>query len=764
MKTSKATIAYLDPSPAATKPARIAEYKKRKRPYEEKRVPASEVAEYENSKWQVVRELKRGVLMRRAKTPDEVLENQFWCLLYLLGYEELNIGRRFFVTVEDDGKTFKRQIDVFAKDKETIVVAECKTADQLKSKRLQRELGDFDSLKRPIANALRAHYGKGMKQKIVWCFVTSRIRWHASDLARAKEARISIITDRELRYYTEMAKALGKAARHQFHAEFLSGQKVPALAQQRVPAIRQKINGKTAYFFTISASSLLSRAFINHRDLRDPSGVPTYQRLVNGRRVKKVANFLESGGFFANSILVNFRGKRQFDISGRDEDGDIQFGRLLLPDTYKSCWIIDGQHRLYGAGSVEKIELDPTLPVIAFETLSGVEEANLFTVINREQKAVAKRLLDELDGELKWDSPQPREAMEAICSRAIDMLANEISGPFEDRIVPSGMKGAKHQTLTLPQVRQAILESGLIGRTTTRDDTFVPGPITGKTGEETLHNLVTLLSDYFTQLRDKNPERWSDIKGLLSNNFGVMGHIRLLGELIPFVCAREKIDAHELTPEAIISTLGSDLEPVLSYVAHASDEEFKERFLVPFGGGGAPQYYFRLVDLIHAKNPAFSPKGFEEFKKNTSEGRAKDADSKVKWIVTAVHDYVISRLKEIYGDRYWEAGVKSKEIKLSAYSKQMDEGEDAKQIETYLDFIELKKIVETSDNWPHFKDTLNIPLDGQQRGLAKYVAWFDQINKIRRVPAHPFGRTYKDEDLKTLQHVEDHLRNKFKAA
>jgi hypothetical protein len=314
MKKQKETGSF-SPNLAATKAARIAEFKKRKRPYEEKRVPASEVERYQADRWQVAATLKRGTRMRRIKSPGEILENQFWCLLYLLGYDELNVGRRFFITVTDEGKSFQRQIDVFAKDEETIIVAECKTAESLKDKRLQRELGDFDSLKRPIANALRAHYGREIKQKIIWCFVTSRIRWHQSDIARAREARISIITDRELRYYTEVARALGRAARHQFHADFLAGQRVGALTQERVPAIRQKINGKTAYFFNVSANDLLARAFINHRDLRDPSGAPTYQRLINGKRVKKIAQFLEAGGFFANSILINFRDKRQFQIS-----------------------------------------------------------------------------------------------------------------------------------------------------------------------------------------------------------------------------------------------------------------------------------------------------------------------------------------------------------------------------------------------------------------------------------------------------------------
>lgn len=52
----------------------------------------------------------------------------------------------------------------------------------------------------------------------------------------------------------------------------------------------------------------------------------------------------------------------------RDED-KLRFGWLHLPSTYKSAWIIDGQHRLYGFSDLDDKYLDSTLFVIAFERL-----------------------------------------------------------------------------------------------------------------------------------------------------------------------------------------------------------------------------------------------------------------------------------------------------------------------------------------------------------------------------------------------------------
>jgi DNA sulfur modification protein DndB len=118
--------------------------------------------------------------------------------------------------------------------------------------------------------------------------------------------RIHIVREQELRYFSEIAKTLGRAAKHQFEAEFLSGQRIPSFSDRFVPATRCKLGGRYAYSFTIRASELLRRAFVNHRDLRDPSGAPTYQRLINPGRIKSVALFLQNGGYFANSILINF--------------------------------------------------------------------------------------------------------------------------------------------------------------------------------------------------------------------------------------------------------------------------------------------------------------------------------------------------------------------------------------------------------------------------------------------------------------------------
>ena len=74
-------------------------------------------------------------------------------------------------------------------------------------------------------------------------------------------------------------------------------------------------------------------------------------------------------------------------------------GTLYIPNKYKTAWIIDGQHRLFGYANLDDNFLAQNIFVVAFEKMPIEEEANLFVTINHEQKSVPKNLLDDLEGE-----------------------------------------------------------------------------------------------------------------------------------------------------------------------------------------------------------------------------------------------------------------------------------------------------------------------------------------------------------------------------
>jgi DNA sulfur modification protein DndB len=257
----------------------------------------------------------------------------------------------------------RKQIDAFAKDDETIIVAECKASERLTRRSLQKDIEEFANLKGPISQAVRKHYGADAKLKIIWLFVTENIIWSNPDKQRALGENIRVITERELRYYAQIADHLGKAARYQFLAEFLKDQPIPQLGQKSVPAIKGKLGGKPFYCFVTTPRHLLKISFVNHRSLQDPEGAPTYQRLVVRSRLRDIGEYIAGGGYFPNNLIINFTRAVRFDKISHDDSSGVTFGHLHLPDRYRSAWIIDGQHRLYGFSHINDKFLDQNIIV-----------------------------------------------------------------------------------------------------------------------------------------------------------------------------------------------------------------------------------------------------------------------------------------------------------------------------------------------------------------------------------------------------------------
>jgi hypothetical protein len=282
---------------AVTKAERIAEFKKRKQRVQQYKCHPADLQQWLSDGWESTgRSLKDGrAVLQKLKPHDEILENRFWSVLYQLGYDELNIGRKFKIQITDGGhgKEVFKQVDVFAKDADTVVVAECKSSIvKGGSRTLQKDIMEFATLQKLITRAVNAEYGKDEKLKFVWIFVTRNIAIAPNDRKRADQENIQIISDRDLRYYEEIAKNIGRAAKYQFLAEFLAGSKVKNLEHPSIPAIRAKVGGNQAYYFLSSPERLLPIAFVNHRSLRDPSGYPTYQRLIKRARLRQIGSFL----------------------------------------------------------------------------------------------------------------------------------------------------------------------------------------------------------------------------------------------------------------------------------------------------------------------------------------------------------------------------------------------------------------------------------------------------------------------------------------
>nr|WP_228733814.1 DGQHR domain-containing protein [Xanthomonas euvesicatoria] len=530
-----------------------------------------------------------------------------------------------------------------------------------------------------------------------------------------------------------------------------------------VSATRSKLGGKYFYSFVSTPRHLLRISFVNHRSLDDPEGHPTYQRMIQKSRLRSIGSYIQNGGIFPNNLLINFNKPPRFDITHKDSSTDVHFGSLHLPNTYKSAWIIDGQHRLYGYASLPDFYLDQKLVVVAFEGISKEEEAKMFVTINHEQKSVPKNLLDDLEGQLKWGSENPGERIGALAARAIQNMNKDASSPLHARFSAEGIKGSNRACLTVPQIKIGFKKSGLFGFA--EKGVYKPGLIGGTTDNATLVRASKLLNGFFRQFQESNITRWeSGRQGRICTNDSVQALSLLLGEIVRYFQKFGSINPKSSDTE-ILEQVTNFSEPLLDFIKNSTNEKVDSTLNAGYGGGAPRILFLRFTKIIRERHKSFDPDGFDDWEKAQSEELRTIADQQVQTIniLTIEHIFNVFRAKfGAEGNNYWEKGVPQRKIRTSAYSKAQDVDLDFRlPLETYLDFIELKEIVEEKTRWPLFADVMDIPIDGN-KGNAKNTKWMDRFNEIRRILAHAApGRTYSVADFELLNLVANTLQSRI---
>ena len=524
------------------------------------------------------------------------------------------------------------------------------------------------------------------------------------------------------------------------------------------------MGGRYFYSFVTTPDHLLKIAFVNHRALDDPKGIPTYQRLIQKSRIKQIEQFIQSGGYFPTNILINFTHNLEFQSSKKDKDANIEFGMLNLPPKYKTAWIIDGQHRLYGYANLSEEERNQKVFVIAFERLPKDKEAELFVTINHEQKSVPRNLLDDLEGDLKWGSSKPNERIGSIGARVVKNINSDIGEPFYGRLVAQGIRGTDQSCLTVPWLKTGLKESGLLGRSISNNKEYEAGPLTEANDEETLRKTQNFMNDFFRRIQEANPDRWlSGRTGHLCTNPGVFGYLLLAASLIRHCVKQGKLHEHGTSVKDINGTIAEYMNPVLEFVAKGSDEDFINKFKVPYGTTGPKQYYWQLCNIINNSHYDFMPKGFAEWRASRSRIKVDNADKQVKFIQSSVPEYVFSTLKHAYGNNpnYLMLSTNTK-----IYSKAVEkQATDVKSginlsIETYFDFSDVIEIATHKTNWKYFQDVLAIPRGSQNK--KEQTKWMTRVNQLRRNPAHPSPeRDYSVDDFAFLDEICETLELSF---
>ena len=150
----------------------------------------------------------------------------------------------------------------------------------------------IESIKSKIAHSINSHYGTEPKLKIRWVIATKNIEWGDADLKKAEEAKIAVLREQEIEYYSKLSDKYKKAAKYQFLAHLFSNEEITGLKNAKVPATKGKMGGITFYTFLVKPSDLLKIAYVSHKISRNAEAFDTYQRLLEPKRLKQLRSIL----------------------------------------------------------------------------------------------------------------------------------------------------------------------------------------------------------------------------------------------------------------------------------------------------------------------------------------------------------------------------------------------------------------------------------------------------------------------------------------
>ena len=635
------------------------ELRVRKKRNVEKSVPLSDVTEEREKGWEVQRYWKRVARLRRPKRHDHLLEDRVWCLLHQMGYRVLN-GSNFTISFSRaDGSTGSKQVDVYAEDDETAFVIECKSRTVRGRRSLQKDIQETISLQSYFSTSINKRFaGNGKKKpKIVWVYATTNILWSEPDLARSADGNIRNITENELQYFETFVKHMGPASKYQILGEFLKGQRVPGLSNVKLPAIRGRIGGERFYSFVTTPRNLLKIAFINHQALNHPDGRPAYQRMISSSRIKKIGEFIQKGGFFPTNLLVNFSDPPKFDlISNRDnKDPNIKFGWITLPSKYRSAWVIDGQHRLYGFSRLTDEFLDQSLFVLAFEKMAVQKEADLFITINHQQKSVPQSLLVSLLADLRMGDSDPSTAQSALASAIVRSINTDMSSPLARRYAVPGVPAEQSQNLTISETVKGLRRSGLIGKISGKS--MVPGSLSDQTDEKTVERATKVLGAYFEQVRQANPRRWEGGRNeFIATNPGIRAHLRIIAEVVAYLTHKKSIDFELLSPDDFSNEIISFCGPLFGFIGNAGDDEIRTRFSRRFGEGGVREYIHYLMEILNKEHSGFGSVEFQRWVEQSKSEKIDEVNQFLMKLAERLTDLVIDTLKKVHGTHRLSSG------------------------------------------------------------------------------------------------------------
>lgn len=694
--------------------------------------------------WEEYKSYKNNkfVGVRKNKRFDEVFEDRVWCLFEKLGFIYMNKDRSFIMSYDFNDPNNTQQIDVFAADEETVIIVECKAAETIKDgvfkKPLEAFRGQMDGLRREAQK-------KFPKAKVKFIWATHNYIISPTDQEKMRQWDIVHFSDAVINYYYELVKHLGSCARYQLLGNLFANQEIRNI-DDKIPAIQGEMGGHKYYSFSIEPERLLKIGYVLHRNEANKNMMPTYQRLIKKNRLSKVRKFINDGGYFPNSLIISIEsGGRglQFDVSGMKVDGaHSKLGVLHLPKKYRSAYIIDGQHRLYGY-SDSNFATTNSIPVVAFVDLDRSEQIKLFMDINENQKAVPKTLRVTLNADMLWDSSDFNERRQALRSKIAQMFGEEETSPLMGRVVIGEDEKSSIRCITVEAIQTALRKSNFMSQFGKKNCIIKDGTFDVGNNQDTCELLYPFLEGCLRYVKNEVPEEWErgdNNYGVLTMNRGIQAIIRVINDIVNHLVDLKEIFPKSQRTEELIDQVAFYLDPLNEYLNNLTQQERKE--LRGYFGGGADTRFWRAFQREIAKERSdFNPDGLKEYWENEAKTYNSDSITYLREIEFWIKNTIKTALVKKYEDN-WEIKALPKSIykraKSIADERNYDsitsgDGVSTVSIWDCVTLKDCKEIITVGSHWTElFESLFTRPEDKKlSGGKSARTEWIERVANLQ---------------------------------
>lgn len=715
----------------------------RKKIFVSMKIAASELPVMIDQGWEKSKDYKnpKFVGITKEKPANEQFEDIVWLLFANMGFTEMNTESPFEISYDFHDDNLKYPVSVVAVDDETILIVICHASDTVIERSFADEIQDLSLKIAGIRKELTKQY-PGRKTKFIWAthnYITNR-----RDLALLDKAGIAYFNDSAIEYYSELAKHLGSCSRYQLLGSLFANQEIKNM-DDRVPAIQGKMGGYTYYSFSIEPEKLLKIGYVLHRSEANQNMMPTYQRIIKKKRLQDVRSFINDGGYFPNSIIISIDSNGKglvFDQSSSKIDGTIsKIGILHIPKRYRSAYIIDGQHRLYGY-SDSKYAATNTIPVVAFVDLERTEQIKLFMDINENQKAVPKSLRVTLNADMLWESPDFSEQRQALRSKIAQMMGEEPTSPLHGRVVIGESESTPERCITVEAIQSALKKCRFFDTYGKKNALQKTGTFDCQNNQETCDLFYPFIEKCLLYIRESCLDEWNkgdQDGGMLTMNRGIQGVIRVIDDVVNMLVDKAMISPKTQDLDDMFGLIRYYLKPLADYINNLTADQRKD--LRGYFGGGADTRFWRAYQkTVSDARPDFNPEGLEEYWQNETKVYNEETKSMLREIESKIKLIVSSRLEEYYGDSWLVKGLPKAvytrakgEADEDRYEQISNDNEDIEiPIWEYVTLAECKPIILNGKNWSLlFEDSMVRPEEANMAGGKEpKTDWILRISNI----------------------------------